>query len=211
MNIFSLHPNPYICATLHCDQHLNKMILESAQIVSSAYHLRKYPFSPYLYKPAYLHHPCVQWAAQSPHNIAFLITLGLALNEERKHWSLFNLGDHSSVEPLLAIECFFKSEIPPICSNPDLADERPFCGPGHIALRQDRNLYEKYKLFYIYKAQKWASESGGLTGDKRMSYKGRPLPSFLQGNPNVIHTPPSPAILTKHNPPGYQDPILTFR
>lgn len=37
MNIFVLDPNPAIAASLHCDQHLHKMILESAQMVSTAH------------------------------------------------------------------------------------------------------------------------------------------------------------------------------
>ena len=33
MNIFVLHLNPHIAAQMHCDQHVIKMIIESAQLL----------------------------------------------------------------------------------------------------------------------------------------------------------------------------------
>ena len=37
MNIFHLHKDPKICAKYHCDKHVVKMILETAQMLSTAY------------------------------------------------------------------------------------------------------------------------------------------------------------------------------
>ena len=37
MNIFHLHEDPKICAEYHCDKHVVKMILETAQMLSTAY------------------------------------------------------------------------------------------------------------------------------------------------------------------------------
>ena len=37
MNIFHLHKDPRICAEYHCDKHVVKMILETAQMLSTAY------------------------------------------------------------------------------------------------------------------------------------------------------------------------------
>ena len=39
MNIFYLHPNPKICALYHCDKHINKMMLEYTQILSTSHRL----------------------------------------------------------------------------------------------------------------------------------------------------------------------------
>ena len=36
MNIFHLDKNPKICAEYHCDRHVVKMILETAQMLSTA-------------------------------------------------------------------------------------------------------------------------------------------------------------------------------
>ena len=37
MNIFYLHNDPKICAEQHCDKHVVKMILEYAQLLSTAH------------------------------------------------------------------------------------------------------------------------------------------------------------------------------
>ena len=37
MNIFFLHQNPKIAAQMHCDKHVVKMVLEYAQILSTAH------------------------------------------------------------------------------------------------------------------------------------------------------------------------------
>ena len=37
MNIFLLHENPTICAEMHCDKHVVKMVIEYAQLMSSAH------------------------------------------------------------------------------------------------------------------------------------------------------------------------------
>ena len=38
MNIFYLHDDPIYCAQMHCDKHVVKMILEYAQLLSTAHH-----------------------------------------------------------------------------------------------------------------------------------------------------------------------------
>ena len=39
MNIFRLHDDPYIAAQMHCDKHVVKMILETAQMLSTAWRM----------------------------------------------------------------------------------------------------------------------------------------------------------------------------
>ena len=52
MNIFHLHRNPETCARYHCDKHVVKMILETGQMLSTAYQ-RHCGTHDDLYKPAY--------------------------------------------------------------------------------------------------------------------------------------------------------------
>lgn len=80
MNIFVLDQNVYKCAEAHCDRHVVKMVLETAQILCSAAHL--HGGSRLAYKPTHIKHPCVQWAAASRDNYAWLIGLGNALSSE---------------------------------------------------------------------------------------------------------------------------------
>ncbi len=79
MNIFYLDDDPKVCATYHCDKHVVKMILESAQLLSTA-HWETGGKGPY--RATYKYHPCAVWARQSLENYQWLCILGLALCKE---------------------------------------------------------------------------------------------------------------------------------
>jgi hypothetical protein len=78
MNIFYLHHSALMAASMHCDKHVVKMILETAQMMSTIYHLHgesdKAP-----YKKTHEHHPCVKWAASNKANYSYLAELGYHL------------------------------------------------------------------------------------------------------------------------------------
>ena len=60
MNIFFLHKDPQWAANALCDKHVPKMLLESAQMLSTA--VQKYTDRiEELYKPAYPNHPMTKW------------------------------------------------------------------------------------------------------------------------------------------------------
>lgn len=80
MNIFVLDIDPKVCASYHCDKHVVKMVLETAQILSSALHINGVTEVPY--KPTHLGHPCVKWAASSRQNFNWLLQLGFWLSTE---------------------------------------------------------------------------------------------------------------------------------
>lgn len=77
MNIFVLDVDPWIAAKYHCDKHVSKMTLETAQIMCDVYHWYGYHDVPY--KICNLGHPCTQWAIASTSNYVWLGQLGLAL------------------------------------------------------------------------------------------------------------------------------------
>ncbi len=96
MNIFVLDSDIEKCARYHCDQHVVKMILESAQMLCTA--LNKKGFST-PYKSTHLKHPCVLWVEHSMANFYWLRTLALALNNEYRY--RFESGhDHKSIAVL---------------------------------------------------------------------------------------------------------------
>jgi len=82
MNIFVLHTEPNTAARLHCDKHVIKMILESAQMLSSA--ISKHGGRPG-YKPTHIGHPCTKWAGHTRDNFDWLVELALALSAEYEH------------------------------------------------------------------------------------------------------------------------------
>jgi hypothetical protein len=81
MNIFALDRNPRIAAQCHCDVHVRKMTVESAQILCTVNHLYgTYDNIPY--KSTHVHHPCVKWACESQQNYNWLCELGIGLAKE---------------------------------------------------------------------------------------------------------------------------------
>lgn len=104
MNIFILDMNFSKCAQYHVDKHVNKMITESAQILSTAHRVidgvetielsekgRKkkvyqigndYEREEYLYKATHVNHPCSVWVRESSSNYAWLYRLYQELNNE---------------------------------------------------------------------------------------------------------------------------------
>lgn len=93
MNIFVLDPNAQRCARYHCDQHVSKMILESAQLMCTALNKQgiKTP-----YKSTHVIHPCTIWVGQSYDNFLWLKKLALALNAEYRY-RFEKTTDHASV------------------------------------------------------------------------------------------------------------------
>lgn len=74
MNIFVLDINPVLAAQYQCDKHVVKMVLESAQIMST---INGGP-----YKPTHANHPCVVWARSYSANYRWLLEHAVALCRE---------------------------------------------------------------------------------------------------------------------------------
>ena len=74
MNIFHLHTDPKICAEYHCDKHVVKMILETAQMLSTAYR-KKFNDGEELYKTAFPKHHMTIWVGASGDNFFWTIKL----------------------------------------------------------------------------------------------------------------------------------------
>ena len=74
MNIFVLHTNPEKAAQMLCDKHVVKMILETAQILSTVAQRG--------YKPTHAKHPCTLWAKESIQNWNWLCEHGIAMGKE---------------------------------------------------------------------------------------------------------------------------------
>jgi len=95
LNIFVLDLHPKIAAKFHNDFHIRKMIVESAQMLSTAHRFldgdRYFEISQknrrierfklksekekFLYKAAYINHPCNVWARKSSENYLWLYEL----------------------------------------------------------------------------------------------------------------------------------------
>lgn len=85
MNIFVLSLRHHISATALVDKHVVKMILESAQLLSTAFvcvvpeHHRRGIVH---YKKTHANHPCALWARERKVNFVWLGLLSLAIGKE---------------------------------------------------------------------------------------------------------------------------------
>jgi hypothetical protein len=82
MNVFYLDPNPRTCAKYHCDKHVNKMILETAQLLSTAHRMTDSPYADQCYKIAHKNHPSAIWARSSVDHYSWLFELFRELTNE---------------------------------------------------------------------------------------------------------------------------------
>lgn len=108
MNIFYLDHDPREAARMHCDQHVRKMMLEYAQILSTVIHLnaksRRW-IGDKLYKPTHVHHPVVLWTRSTLGHYDWLYLLWNNLHDEyiyrfgKKHKSFVDLNDLLSDAP----------------------------------------------------------------------------------------------------------------
>ena len=81
MNIFFLDKTPYFSAQYLCDKHVPKMLLESAQMLSTAIqqHIGELDC---LYKSAYPNHPMTKWVGANRSNFSWVLSNALCINRE---------------------------------------------------------------------------------------------------------------------------------
>ena len=82
MNIFILDHDITRCAQAHNDKHVVKMILETAQLLSTV-HWQTGGQGPY--KQTHVNHPCSIWARASKGNYLWLCEFGIELCREYTH------------------------------------------------------------------------------------------------------------------------------
>lgn len=110
MNIFVLDNDPSVAARMHVNKHVVKMILETAQILCSA-------FESAPYRRTHYNHPCCIWARESRENFLWLVKLGKALHDEYQY--RYGNKTHKSYSVILWCEShideisFIKNELTP--------------------------------------------------------------------------------------------------
>lgn len=105
MNIFYLHEDPKTCAQMHCDKHVVKMIIEYAQLLSTAHRMldghltvglsktgrkqTRYVLSDsresVLYHATHANHPSTKWVRDSYENYVWLWRMWFYLLREYTH------------------------------------------------------------------------------------------------------------------------------
>ena len=72
MNIFFLSENSKVCAKYHCDKHVVKMIVEYAQLLSTAHRASDGYSGDSCYKTTHKNHPSAIWSRESDTNYVWL-------------------------------------------------------------------------------------------------------------------------------------------
>ena len=158
MNIFYLDKHPEIAAQYACDKHCVKMILETAQLLSTAHRVldgRDLQMNSLLeektmYKATHINHPSAKWVRESAYNYRWLYLYFCALNEEYKlrykkdknHLSFAKLKDLLHNPPM-------KAPVNKIGTEP------PTCMPDECKI--PGNVVESYRKYYIMKKRSFAT------------------------------------------------------
>lgn len=87
MNIFFLYSSPKKAAEFHCDKHVVKMILETAQLLSTAHAILDNNGKQVegMYKPTHVNHPCAKWVRENILNYRWTYNLFWSLLREYEH------------------------------------------------------------------------------------------------------------------------------
>lgn len=145
MNIFILDRDPKVAAQFHCDQHIVKMAIEYAQLLSTAIHSTGSTPNDNMYKPTHINHPCAIWTASS-----------------LKHWGwLWLLGHHVGNEYTKRYGKIHKSTrvlrcLPVPNKMPDLGwQDPPQAMPDEYKSADVVNAYRNFYLFDKVKFARW--------------------------------------------------------
>lgn len=167
MNIFYTDISAEQCAKNMCDIHVNKMILETAQMLSTA-HYEKGTWSEDMYKPAYKNHPSTVWARETGGNYAWLYEHLDALIAEK----LYRTEKVHATSRLLDL----LYEIPkPLYVSVGVITPIPQCMPNEY---KNEDATEAYRDYYNAKMIEW------VTRDKPIfpKWTGRDVPSNVKSS-----------------------------
>ena len=149
MNIFILDNDPKKAAQYHCDKHVCKMTLESAQLLSTAHHVldgerRARRVVPLILRPTHVNHPCAVWTRRGYENYNWLHQLMRGLLEEFK----LRYGHPHTYEKL----CDQLATVPEMIG----VGQTPFeqCMPDEY--KNPRSAVKAYRAYYFGDKQRMA-------------------------------------------------------
>jgi len=161
MNIFFLHMDPNICAKMHCDKHVIKMILETCQLLCSAWHITDPEHKIYNppYKLSHKNHPSSVWVRESKSNYGWLCNLGIELCKEYT----YRYGKvHKSQQ---YIENLAKNI--PMISDIKLTK----CPQAMPDMYKEEDVVSAYRHYYFFEKERMHSWKGKI--------KGRDVPEWI--------------------------------
>ena len=178
MNIFYLNKEPWVCAEMHCDKHVCKMIVEYAQLLSTAHRVLdgeqyidnssgrrikrwKHPdlqMEKNLYKASFINHPSAVWVRKSKDNYRYLSNLWYELSLEYEY-------RYKKVHETFKKLRFYLSLYPINIDWHIGLTEMPQCIPDDVKTDNAIDAYRNYYVQYKKSFAKWTD---------------RPTPKFME-------------------------------
>lgn len=159
MNIFVVSRDPETCARALDDKRLNKMILETAQIICSVINIQA-GSQVTAYKTSHAHHPITEWAMKRRHR-QWLYRLGIAYGDEIIH----RRGSKHSCHLVLEALTF---NYPELLRYPgDLPDTEFYNGAKHTKLGLDFTHLPVRKAYRTYLNARWPNDKRKPTWTNR--------------------------------------------
>ena len=152
MNLFYLHRDPVEAARMQCDRHVVKMILETAQMLSTAHN--ELDGDQVAYKSTHKNHPSTVWVRSSAAAYEWAFTHMMALHDEyrkrygKTHKTIVDHANALAVLPTALIHCRKPFDVPPQCMYEECK-------------RDDTVL--AYQVYYNAKADEWAAKGRPMT------------------------------------------------
>lgn len=136
MNIFILDENPIQNVQWYIDKHVVKMILEHAQMLSTAVALTGTETQ---YKPTHINHPCTIWTRQSKQNWLYLRKLTAYLHDEWRYRFNHKTQVHKAFQVIIEL---------PIPKLPSIG-LTPFAQAMDTQYKISNNPIENYRNYYV--------------------------------------------------------------
>lgn len=166
MNVFYLDPDPKICAEMHLDKHVVKMIIEYAQLLSTAHRvldgeeyteltangrrIKRWRLSdhrePALMKATHINHPSSIWVRANNENYNWLYTMwNFLLKEYTYRYGKIHACERL-IGPLLLAptniqRCKFFAPTPAMPTEVKILAENAVAGRKYDSLNSYRNYY----------------------------------------------------------------------
>jgi hypothetical protein len=173
MNIFYLDPDPQVCAQMHLDKHVVKMIIEYAQLMSTAHRVldgEEYvgltangrrikrwridgPLEDTLMKASHVNHPSGVWCRANHENYVWLYQMWSHLLREYTH----RYGKQHSCERLIndlasppknIQKCTFFPPTPAMPTEVKILSSNPVAGRKYDSLASYKNYYINNKAHF---------------------------------------------------------------
>jgi len=162
---------PVICAEMHCDKHVIKLILETAQMLCVVWHVSDPEHKIYdpPYKKTHLNHPCTKWARTSIDNYEWLCKLGKELCKEYT----YRYGKVHKCEQYINIMAELNPNLPSLgFTIPPQALPETYKDDDVVTAYRHYYFFEKYNL-HSWKGKingrnppEWITEMYGVFGEK---------------------------------------------